>query len=160
MCGKGGNACVACQSNERCSPSKDPICAPKLPPGSLWKVQPLDATIKPEDPSDGLDWDADDSPPDVVVEMTCPTNTTTVSTRTSEVSSLTPSWTDGGCRSTAAELLKSPVVIKVLDVDFSFDDQISYFQYTLTEADFEAGKVTLIMYGYTGTLTLGLQPQQ
>lgn len=160
MCGKGGNACVTCQAEERCSPDKSSSCAPKLDQNSSWKVQPSTASIKPQDPADGLSWDADDSPPDVVVEMTCPTDAGPFTDRTSEVSSLTPSWTDGGCTSTASVLLNSPVTVYVLDIDFAFDDPIASFQYTLKAADFEAGGVTLLMPGDVGTLTLSLQPRQ
>ena len=160
MCGKGGSACVTCQTGERCSPDKQPVCEPKLAPTSSWAVHPFTATIKPQDPADGLNWDADDSPPDVVVVLTCPTDGDPIERHTSEVSSLTPSWTDGECTSTAGALLKSPVIVKVIDVDFAVDDPIAYFQYTLKEADFEAGSVSLIMPGDVGTLTLRLVPRQ
>jgi hypothetical protein len=94
-----------------------------------------------------------------VVEMTCPTDGNPNNARTSEVSSLTPSWTDGRCPSTAKALLGGPITVYVMDIDFAVDDPISSFQYTFTAANFEAGGVVLAMPGNVGTLTLKLEPR-
>ncbi|MBN1205175.1 MAG: hypothetical protein JXB05_09655 [Myxococcaceae bacterium] len=139
-CGKEGTKCDACLGIKSCETQQGECTLDLL---AIWKIQPTDASLVPEDPNDGLSWDADGSPPDVLIELTCPTSEAPVVSRTQEVESLTPTWTAGGCATVADALLKSPIGIKIIDVDVAIDDEIFAGSYMFTEADFEAGKIVL-----------------
>lgn len=142
VCGSFGTTCVMCQSLQTCQQqgaSQGWECVADLT--SKWSVQPQGANIPLLDPVDGEEWDADYSAPDVVVEMDCPIAGVAVPTSTSESSSYHPSWTDGACVTSAQELLKEPVKIRVIDVDAVFDDEISARLYEFTDADFKKGSV-------------------
>lgn len=103
-CGSGGTACTACAGTDTCDGSLNPrACTLDL--NASWRVRPSSATIAPQT-SAGFDWDADGSPPDVVVSVTCPSAGEPIFFETPEVSSLNPQWTEGGCITTADALLK------------------------------------------------------
>ncbi|RYZ16794.1 MAG: hypothetical protein EOO70_03615 [Myxococcaceae bacterium] len=121
-----------------CHPSRQECTTPII---RTW-VRALSATLTEVDPSDDSDWDLDGSPPDVVVELTCPQAEPLVSL-TEEVESLTPKWTLGGCDVLAQDLLAAPIQFKVIDVDAFFDDEITTYQYQLTQADLERRSVNL-----------------
>ena len=145
VCGSFGADCATCQGLQSCLPDPEPlkgqVC--RVDSSSQWSIRPALALIPFLDPSDGAAWDADDSEPDVVVELSCPANSAPVIARTSEISSYMPAWIDGSCSASLEELLKSPVGIKVLDVDAFFDDQIFSGSYVFKEADFSNGFVEI-----------------
>jgi hypothetical protein len=153
-CGGKGTRCQACLGIKTCDTSK----ACEQDRASFWTVQPIKASIPPEDPRDGLSWDADGSSPDVIVELRCPTQQTDkpLVTRTPEVSSLNPEWREGGCTTLADALLNAPLQIVVIDVDSFFDDNIAAMAHSLTEEEFESGRVVLSLPGYLNSLELQL----
>ncbi len=153
-CGSGGVACATCTGTDSCDGTSNPrTCTLDLT--AQWRVQPSAASIAPQT-SAGYDWDIDGSPPDVVVYGTCPSAGEPIPFRTPEVSSLTPQWTDGGCRTTADALLNKPISINVIDVDVVSDDNIAVGAYTLARTDFGQGSVTLQLPNQMGTLTFRL----
>jgi hypothetical protein len=153
-CGNAGTACAVCTGTDSCDLTSNPrTCT--LDPSARWRVQPSAATIAQQTTA-GFDWDVDGSVPDVVVYGTCPSDGDPIPFRTVEVSSFTPQWTEGGCRTTADALLKNPILINVIDVDFASDDDIAIGSYTLTKSDFGNGGVTLQFPNQVGTLTFRL----
>ena len=144
-CGSFGAQCVTCQGLQSClldpDTTKGQVC--RVDSSSKWVVRPALASIPLLDPSDGASWDADDSAPDVLVELSCPASSAPGIARTSEISSYTPEWIDGSCSATLEEWLKSPVGIKMLDVDAFFDDQIFSDSYMFKDADFGNGFVDI-----------------
>jgi len=63
-CGSRGAHCQACLGTKTCDTNR--VC--EQDQTSFWTIQPVKASIPPEDPDDGLSWDIDGSSPDVVVE--------------------------------------------------------------------------------------------
>ncbi len=154
-CGSNGVHCQTCTGNTTCDATAQE-CSADLT--AYITVQPTQASIVPEDPRDGLAWDADGSAPDVVVELRCPVPTSDqpLITRTPEVSSLTPQWTSGGCTTLGDTLVKQPLVIRFIDVDALVDDDIIDITHTVTTKELEEGSVVLTRPGYVNSLTLQL----
>ncbi|RKH36271.1 hypothetical protein D7Y13_07155 [Corallococcus praedator] len=119
-----------------CHPTRQECITPVI----RTRLRALRATLTALDPSDDSDWDLDGSPPDVVVELTCPQPEPLVSL-TEEIESLTPQWTKGGCDVLAQDLLAAPIQFRVIDVDAFFDDEITVAQYQLTQADLDRRSV-------------------
>jgi hypothetical protein len=156
-CGSGGVTCMACAGTDICDASSTPrTCTLDL--SATWRVQPSSATIA-QQTTNGFDWDADGSPPDVVVEGTCPSAGEPIPFHTPEVESLTPQWTEGGCLTTADALLKNDVQLKVIDVDVLADDTIAAGTYRFTKNDLGRGTITLQLPSQLGTLTFQLTRQ-
>jgi len=156
-CGSNGTKCAFCTGTTSCLESSTNQMACGLDKDLIWHVQPISASIAPQTPA-GYDWDADSSPPDVVVMLTCPPKAVPnpAQPKTSEVSSFTPQWTDPGCDATSDALLSESTLIKVLDVDVAFNDDIAIASYTFTEQNFEAGTVVLQLPDNKSTLTIRL----
>lgn len=154
-CGTGGARCVQCQGINDCSAATH-NCVQNL--AAKWLLRAVSAEIEPKDPNDGLSWDADGSPPDVVVEITCAPSLgeAPVARRTEEVSSTQPTWTSGGCSSTVEALLASPVIIRVIDIDSFFDDEIVTASLQLKPEHFDSGTLVLQPMGGLRSLTLRL----
>ena len=140
-CGSVGTQCSTCQSLQTCR-EQDPMRGRECL-ADQWLIQPEVAWIPFLDPSDGSAWDADESDPDVVVELSCPRGGSTITVRTSEVSSHNPKWSDGPCVAKAEELLKSPMSIRVIDVDAFFDDPIFSGSYAFKASDIGNGWVEI-----------------
>lgn len=163
-CGTAGSNCQACQQGESCYPGSQPLCRVDFSLTSTWTVQPVSSLISAQDPNDGLSWDADASPPDVIVEILCPTDggppPPIASTKT-EVESYTPTWTkgEGGCKATLSAFTQNITTFRLIDVDAFVNDEISSGTYTFTMANFENGGVTLGMPNQASILTLKLVPQ-
>jgi hypothetical protein len=157
-CGVGGATCKVCKADERCAPHQDGACVSTLSPVYRWSVRAESAEIAAVVPRSGLGWDADGSPPDVVVELLCPTDGEYIRATTPEVSSFTPSWTHDGCVTTASALLERPMHISMIDVDFLFNDEIGSISHLLTQEELKAGRVTVRMPQDAASLTLRLTP--
>jgi hypothetical protein len=156
-CGSSGVACTACAGTDTCDASSNPrTCALDL--SAIWRAQPSSATIAPKT-LNGFDWDADGSPPDVVVSGTCPSAGEPIPFETPEVESLTPQWTAGGCLTTADALLKNDIQLNVVDVDVLADDTIATGTYRFTKNDLGRGTITLQLPNQLGTLTFQLTRQ-
>ncbi|NVJ06111.1 hypothetical protein HUW63_12815 [Myxococcus sp. AM001] len=122
----------------------------------------MSAQIASRDPDGDSLWDADDSPPDIVVSMGCPaaSGSDLLEVATPEVESYSPSWTNVRCSTRIDVLLDRPLQIQVDDVDVFFDDNIATFPHQLTEADFEQGVVVFPSQGGMNSLTLQLTRTQ
>ncbi len=122
----------------------------------------MSAQIASHDPDGDSAWDADNSPPDIVVTLGCPAASSSdlIEVATPEVESYTPSWTGVRCSSRIDALLDRPLHLRVDDVDIFFDDNIATFTYQLTEADFAQGIVVFPSQGGMNSLTLQLMRTQ
>lgn len=151
-CGKAGATCSVCGSAQVCK--ADQTCG--VDPNGVWLVQPVSAQIASS--NNGSSWDADDSPPDVFVNSTCPG--ATGASVTPEVESYTPSWTSGGCTAKAGQLLASKWTFQLWDSDISSDDTITdVLNFQFTEAQLTAGTITFAPSGGMKSLTVKLQKQ-
>lgn len=152
-CGKNGAQCSACATNQVCR--VDQSCG--VDPESTWKVQPVSATIAPN--NNGSSWDGDGSPPDVRVFMSCP-STVTFNGSTTEVQSYTPSWSSGGCTAKAKELLADGWGFQVFDIDVVSDDTITAaLKVTITEQMFVGGGFSVQATGGLQTMSVQLVKQ-
>ncbi|NNC04024.1 hypothetical protein HJC10_14355 [Corallococcus exiguus] len=133
-CGVTGTKCTKCATGTICHPSQQQCYTPTI----RTKIQPLRATIAPQDPADNSDWDVDGSPPDVVINLACPNAKPAVSP-SEEVESFTPTWVKGSCDVLSTDLLSAPIQFSVIDVDAFFDDPIASAQYQITRADIDRG---------------------
>ncbi|RKH57248.1 hypothetical protein D7X96_38540 [Corallococcus interemptor] len=133
-----------------CHPAQQQCYTPTI----RTKIQPLSATFAPHDPADDSDWDIDGSPPDAVVELICPNAQPAVS-RSEEIESLTPRWTQGFCDVLSTDLLSMPIQFNVLDVDAIFDDKVASAQYQVTQEDLERG--VLQFTGSSGLTSISFQ---
>jgi hypothetical protein len=122
-------------------------------------VQPLSAVITST--NNGASWDGDGSAPDPFIAMICPPGSAPKQTSTPAVQdTLQPSWTTGGCVTTAGALLAEPWVFQPYDEDFSAHDPISQaWSYQFREADFIEGTVNLNAGGGLTSITVQLQKQ-
>ncbi|RYZ16795.1 MAG: hypothetical protein EOO70_03620 [Myxococcaceae bacterium] len=136
-CGPGGGAaCEGCASGSVCHLEQQTCIVGVM----RTRVQPIRASILDHDPFDDEDpdWDLDGSPPDVVVEMRCPS--APERSRTETVQSLEPRWSTGSCQVVSSNLLKNPIEISIFDVDdFSLDDEFGTVHYQVTPADLNRG---------------------
>ena len=154
-CGKGGGACSACGGQQICR--VDQSCG--VNPESRWRVQPVSAVIASS--NNGTEWDGDGSAPDARIEMLCPPTSSPVQGMTPTAqNTYTPSWSSGGCITTASALLAGPWTFQPFDEDLASDDPISQpFTYRFEESDFVAGTVTLSAGGGLTSITVQLQRQ-
>ncbi|MGE6762238.1 hypothetical protein ACQKGO_29790 [Corallococcus interemptor] len=149
-CGVTGTTCVKCAPGTMCHPAQQQCYTPTI----RTKIQPLRATIAPHDPADDSDWDVDGSPPDAVVELFCP-NAQPAASRSEEIESFTPNWTQGFCDVLSTDLLSMPIQFNVLDVDAIFDDKVASAQYQVTQGDIERG--VLQFTGSSGLTSISFQ---
>lgn len=156
-CGSLGGQCSRCQVPQTCQ-REDVFrgweCL--LEANAQWTLQPKEAKIPPTKPN-GDHWDTDKSPPEVILTLDCPKDGKVTQVKTKEVSSFTPTFTQGNCTTTAAELLKAAIHIKMVDMDFlGFTDDILVTDHTLTEEDLRKG-TSLVPITPDGTYHLTLQ---
>jgi len=134
-CGKNGAACSACGNAQICK--TDQTCG--VDPDSMWKVQPVSASI-----STDYDWDALGTKPDPKVELWCPSTSTTPTVTPTVDDDYMPTWSTGGCTATARELLTNGFAIEFFDEDETTDDIIApKGTLTVTEAQLLAGGNTI-----------------
>ncbi|RKH11209.1 hypothetical protein D7X74_25965 [Corallococcus sp. CA047B] len=142
-CGpRGGGACLSCASGSVCHLGQRACIVGVM----RTRVQPARATILPYDPysTEDEEWDFDGTPPDVVVEMRCPSASGVF--RTPEDPSLNPRWNSGGCEVLTSNLLKFPLEISIFDVDdFAFDDSMGTLTYQVTPEDLHFGRIELAL---------------
>ncbi|WP_218920888.1 hypothetical protein [Melittangium boletus] len=146
-CGSFGVQCEMCVGIESCQ-KKDETkgweCLDETT--RLWMVQPELAVLPLLDPSDQSAWDADNSDPDVVVTLSCPSGGSVTDVQTSEVSSYTPKWADGACVTTVEDLKRVPLAISVVDVDAFLDDPIASLSYSFKDEDFSKGWIEIPIF--------------
>lgn len=110
-CGTAGVACAQCMTNEACTGQ---TCG--FDPQSMWRVHPSSAVTNSTKLS-GSGWDSFGGDPDPYVDLHCPSSGG-ITDSTSSVSDTTmPSWSDGECVMTAAELMSSGFAFAVYDAD-------------------------------------------
>ncbi len=134
-----GVACAACPSTDVCK--ADQTCG--LDPAGTWRVMPTDAEIAATKAS-GAGWDLA-SGPDTAIRLWCPATATSISATMPEVTDdYFPTWTTGGCTTTAAQLLAAGFAFEALEKDGTGDDAITPRTIsTVTEAQLRAGTKTL-----------------
>ncbi|TSC31417.1 hypothetical protein [Corallococcus sp. Z5C101001] len=137
-CGPNGGACERCADGSVCRLDQQACFAGVM----RTRVQPRWAVIAEVDPANGEAWDSDGSPPDVVVEMRCPS--TSERTRTEESESWEPRWRTGSCEVITSNLLRYPIEISIFDNDdFIFDDEFGTIHYQVTPADLNLGRIDI-----------------
>lgn len=147
-CGPNGTTCSKCDAGQFCHPNRQECFTPIL----RTQVRALRASIAAKVPSDGSDWDADGSAPDVVVELECPSQT--APTRTEEVESFQPEWSKGSCDILTSDLLTSPFYFRLLDIDVFYDDEITpRLMYQATRENLDQGLVQLAVPDAVTSLT-------
>jgi hypothetical protein len=121
-------------------------------------VQPVSAEIART--NNGSYWDGDGSGPDVKVTMSCPPASAPIAGATPiAYDTWEPTWSSGGCVTTASALLAAPWRFQVWDSDLTVDDTITpELTLQLTEAHFAAGRWSG-GYGALTSLTVQLQRQ-
>ncbi|MDC0709150.1 hypothetical protein POL68_11810 [Stigmatella sp. ncwal1] len=154
-CGSNGSKCAVCKGTTSCRGNAEKEMSCVFAAEALWRVQPVSAKIASQTPA-GFDWDLGGSPPDVVAEVICPPSASPISIKTAEIESFTPQWTDSNvnCTTTSDALLAEPISIKLIDVDFDFNDDIASASYKLVQQDFENGRVEILLSDQKSTLTL------
>lgn len=156
-CGKNASSCVACLNGAICK--TDQTCG--VDPNSMWKVQPLSATIRTTD-SGGVAWDALGGAPDPYCDLYCPGTASAITSSTAVVAdTFSPVWSTGGCVMKASDLLTLGFKVGVYDEDVSSDDTIAPAgPISVAERDLLAGRLDGISNGTTLTsLSVGLQRQ-
>jgi hypothetical protein len=138
-CGKGGAACTSCSSPRSCL--ADRTCG--IDPNSMWKIQPVSATISTT--NNGQDWDFGGGAPDPYALLWCPPTAGLATSRTATVmDTFFPTWATGGCTIDAGSLMLSGYAIAFFDEDISVDDVIApKTTITVTENDLVKGFQTL-----------------
>ncbi|MFP2897184.1 hypothetical protein [Corallococcus sp. 4LFB] len=138
VCGSNGAHCESCPDGNVCRLDTRACYAGVM----RTRVQPRRAVIADVDPDTGEDWDSDGSPPDVVVEMRCPS--APERTRTAEDEDWEPEWRSGSCEVITSNLLQHPIAISIFDNDdFTFDDEFGGTSYQVTRADLNRGHIEL-----------------
>lgn len=140
-CGAGGSICDKCEGLEECTTRAEGARSCYFDKSVQWRVQPASAVISKT--NEGEDWDVDGSPPDVVVNLECPSGDRELKSQTPEASGFSPAWTEGGCTTTLGDLLARTVEIEVVDVDVTFDDVMVQQNIQLRDEDFKKGSFTL-----------------
>jgi hypothetical protein len=158
-CGSKGVKCAVCKGTTSCreNAAKEMNCV--LDSDALWQVRAVSAQVTNQT-STGFDWDPGGSPPDVIAELVCPPLTAPTVIKTSEVESFTPQWTGLPCTTTSDALFKEPISIKLIDVDFDFNDDIASASYRVAQQDFEAGQIVIPLSDQKSTVTLQLIRKQ
>jgi hypothetical protein len=103
--------CAVCASLEVCR--ADQTCG--IDPQSIWTVQPVSATVTTMNGT--ADWDLGGGAPDPYVDTWCPSDAGTPSTTPVVTNSFTPTWSTGGCSTTAKELLSKGYGVDAFDDD-------------------------------------------
>ena len=85
-----------------------------------YTVTPVSAEVAAS--NNGSAWDLDNSPPDVMMTLSCAGGQ---STNTSTVESYQPAWGSGGCAATGRALRDSGIVWRLDDVDVTTNDTIT-----------------------------------
>ncbi len=86
-------------------------------PQSMWRLHPSTARVAPTKLS-GSGWDPGGAAPDPYVQLFCPATSSSFTDRTASASTtLTPSWSDGECVMTAAQLMSTGFAFAVYDAD-------------------------------------------
>jgi len=153
-CGKSGAACVQCGANQVCR--ADQTCG--VDPTSMWRVQPVRATIAAT--NNGSAWDGDGSAPDVYVALDCPPIGNTWDSSTASVESLSPTWNAGGCIARAADLIVHGFDFQVWDEDIAAHDTITgALNMKATQDNFVSGTININASGGMQSMTVQLQRQ-
>ena len=150
-CGPNGGLCQQCGEGSVCRLDQRTCYAGVM----RTYVQPRRAVIADVDPDTGGDWDSDGSPPDVVVEMNCPS--ARERTRTEEDETWDPEWRTGGCQVITSNLLRYPLEISIFDNDeFALDDEFGGISYQVTRADLNLGRIEISIPPIVKTLVFDL----
>jgi hypothetical protein len=76
--------------------------------------------------NEGSSWDADLSPPDPLVRVTCPgTDPEAVAIQPEVSNAFEPRWATGGCVALTAQLQANPVLVSAVDADVLANDLIT-----------------------------------
>lgn len=130
-------------------------------PNSTWTVAASSAQINADE--GGSPWDIDNSAPDIVVRLKCPSSgggSTTA--ETPEVQSYTPSWSGGGCMGKAIDLVEDGVELEVVDIDdvsITGDDEVTSTRFYILENDLLSGSKTLTTSQYLTSMSVKLTKQ-
>ncbi len=150
-CGPNGGTCEACAEGSVCRLDQRACYTGVM----RTRVQPRYAVIADVDPDTGEDWDSDGSPPDVVVEMDCPS--ASGRSRTEEDEDWEPEWRSGSCTVITSNLLRHPLQLSIFDNDdFTFDDEFGGLSYQVTPADLNLGRIELAIPPVVKTLVIDL----
>ena len=87
---------------------------------ATYTVTPLDAQVASS--NNGAAWDPDNSAPDVQVSLACPGQNAAF---TSAVESYQPTWSNGSCTATGAQLRDTGITWHLEDVDLTINDSIT-----------------------------------
>ncbi|WP_375759997.1 hypothetical protein [Corallococcus exercitus] len=151
QCGSNGAACESCPEGNVCRLDSRACFTGVM----RTRVQPRRAVIADVDPDNGEEWDSDGSPPDVVVEMSCPS--APERTRTAEDESWEPEWRSGSCEVITSNLLEHPIEISIFDNDdFALDDEFGGLSYQVTRADLNRGRIEIALPPDVQTLVFDL----
>lgn len=150
-CGPNGGICETCAEGSVCRLDQRACYTGVM----RTRVQPRYAVIAEVDPETGEDWDSDGSPPDVVVEMDCPS--APGRSRTEEDENWDPEWYSGSCTVITSNLLRHPLQISIFDNDdFTLDDEFGGLSYQVTPADLNLGRIELSLPPIVKTLVIDL----
>ena len=148
-CGKNGAVCDLCSEFERCGSAQ--TC--ELDPAITWLARPTSAAVKHQS------WD--DSPPDVELALWCPATHAMANGFSPKVQdSYDPTWSEGGCTGSSADLITGGFGFTATDVDFFDDDEVCPFTtLPVTEADLRAGMLQMTSTCGFDSLTITLTKQ-
>ncbi len=122
-------------------------------PQSMWRVHPSSAVTN-STKIGGSGWDSFGGDPDVYVDLHCPASGGITDSTSTASDTTTPSWSDGECVMTAAELMSTGFAFAVYDEDGLLggaDDLVApKTTVPVTSADLMAGSV---MRGPVSALT-------
>lgn len=154
-CGTGGSLCSACPGQAPCK--SDQTCG--VDPESLWKVQPLSATISAK--NQGNDWDVGAGAPDPFVQLWCPASAVSVTgTTPTAYDTYSPTWSSGGCVMKAKDLFVFGYGLAVWDEDISVNDVIApKGTITVTENLLVQGYMTVTNNSTLVTMKVAFQKQ-
>ncbi|NOK16242.1 hypothetical protein [Corallococcus carmarthensis] len=151
LCGPNGGLCEGCPEGNVCRLDTKACYAGVM----RTRVQPRRAVIADVDPDNGEDWDSDGSPPDVVVEMRCPSAPEL--SRTAEDESWDPEWRSGSCEVISSNLLDHSIEISIFDNDdFALDDEFGTIHYQVTRSDLNRGRFEIAIPPAVQTLVFDL----
>jgi hypothetical protein len=137
-CGKSGATCAVCSGKQICK--ADQACG--VDPESMWKVQPVSATVATK--NGAADWDVGGGAPDPYVSMWCPPSATAPLVTPTVKDSFSPMWTTGGCTVKGKDLLSLGFAVQVFDEDIAAPDAVGTKRTVVpTEAELLAGSVTV-----------------
>ncbi len=161
---QSGNTAAACPTNQICK--TDQTCG--VDPDATFKVVPVSAVIKSKRPADNAGWDSetDNSPPDTVVWLACPSTSSTYTLTTPKAAdTFTPMWSAGsltGCAMKARDLLNMNIGFAVAadDYDITTNDHIlGATRFYLLEEHFVMGTAVVQNLGGFDSLTFSITRQ-